>query len=283
MVDVLIIISIILMFLFSIIGAWVARMFNPGTYLIYAQTFASGAFLGIAILHFIPEAVKDFYEYDPNIKYPYYSAIILIIFCIFCILEMKAISQVEQAQPDFRDISDDSVKDFSVFLMHRFTAIPSTWMRITVYLCLSLHSVIIAFAIASDTSTQIHVSLLLATVVEKFVESFTISIIARKGSSSLIRFWILIILYSLITPAFISLFYFLHIRNNVLFSAIAASLSSGLFLFLGVLLWRKTFLTPFDWQKTELIIVSTVFIASIAIQAVTCIDFNINSSKNTEL
>ena len=278
-----IIISIVLMFVFSLFGAWTARMFNPGTYLIYAQTFASGAFLGISILHFIPETVKDFYEYDPDIKYPYYSAIILIVFCIFCILEMRAISQIEHAQPDFRDISDDSVKDFSVFLMHRFTAIPSSWMRITVYVCLCLHSIIIAFAIACDTATQIHISLLLATIVEKFVESFTISIIARKGTFSLSTFWILIVLYSLITPAFIALFYFLHIHNNILISAIASALSSGLFLFIGILLWRKTFLTPFDWQRTELIIVSTVFIVSIAIQAVTCIDFSINTNKITDL
>lgn len=267
------IVAITLMFIFSIAGAWCSRMFNPGTYLIYAQTFASGAFIGISLLHFIPETINDFYMYKDDLSYPYYSLIILFVFAIFCILEIKASTQLENPRSNFHDVSDDSVKDFSVFLMHRFTAIPSMWMRIIVYTFLSFHAVVIGFAIVTTDTTKIYFTLILATVVEKFVESFTISLIARKGQSSLIIFWICIVLYSLITPASIIVFYISKIHNNPILNAISSSLSAGLFLFIGILLWRKTFLTPFDWQKRELAIVSVVFVCSLGIQSFTSIDF----------
>ena len=73
--------------------------------------------------------------------------------------------------------------------------------------------------------------------------------------------------------ASIIVFYFSKIHSNPILNAVASSLSAGLFLFIGILLWRKTFLTPFDWQKKELVIVSIVFICSLAVQSLTGINF----------
>jgi len=261
------------MFLFSIVGTWISKIVKPGIYLIYGQTFASGSFLSLALLHFLPDTISDFLEYKKNDTFPYYSIIIVFIFVVFCIAEIRAVLHVESNQTDFYEVSDDSSKDFSVFLMHRFTAIPSGWLRIFVFIVMVVHSVILGYVITSYLSEK-YFSILIATITEKVIESFTISIISRKDKSRPFVFWTLMIGYALVTPLAIILFSYINIDSNPLAGAIFSSISTGLFFFIGILLWRKTFLTPFDWQKMELFIVSVVFVGSIALQALTSIDFD---------
>jgi high-affinity Fe2+/Pb2+ permease len=54
-----------------------------------------------------------------------------------------------------------------------------------------------------------------------------------------------------------------------LLTGIFLSISAGVFVFIGLLLWRKTFLTPFDWTKKELVIVCVIFFLGSGIQALT--------------
>ncbi|OHS98252.1 ZIP Zinc transporter family protein [Tritrichomonas foetus] len=269
-------ISAILLFCIALIGVFVARFFHPGTYLIYAQTFASGAFLGIASLHFIPEA-----SLCSDDGHPYYTFIIVGVFAFFSLAEMKALAQFEYSQNEVREISHESVKDFSVFLMHHFTALPSVWLQVTVFIFLILHSIVIGFAISIQTNTSIgaFISLVFATTIEKLVEAFTMTILIRKDRIKPFTFWTLAVIYSLATPATIIGLSFSSIHANNKIIGILISISSGVFLFIGLLLWRKTFLTPFDWQKSEIVVVSLTFFFSVVIQALTCIKHSTECAK----
>jgi uncharacterized membrane protein len=75
-------------FVMSLADPMIAKLFNPGIYLVYAQIFASGSFIGIAILHFIPQAVTSLGKRYGD-GYPMYSLILVIVFCLFALAELN--------------------------------------------------------------------------------------------------------------------------------------------------------------------------------------------------
>jgi hypothetical protein len=50
---------------------------------------------------------------------------------------------------------------------------------------------------------------------------------------------------------------------------VCLSISAGVFLFVGSLLWRRSFLTPFDWKRKEIAVFSGLFVLGILIAACT--------------
>jgi zinc transporter ZupT len=263
--DAILIASIVSMLVTSIVGVIISRLFKPGIYLIYAQTFASGAFIGIAILHFIPEAV-DYLDFD----YPYYSLIILIVFSIFSIGEFSAMRQPSSAADSPGSSMRELAMDYSVFLMHHFTTIPSFWLQLIIYLCFLAHSVVLglAFAFQSAEHAAVTISLLLFLLIEKFLEAFTVTLMLGRIERRLF-FWALIVLYSIVTPLTIIVTSLTKLKERSVTSGICLSISAGVFIFIGLVLWRKTFLTPFDWKRRELALVCVFYIAGVTIPAVT--------------
>jgi hypothetical protein len=82
-------------------------------------------------------------------------------------------------------------------------------------------------------------------------------------------FWLLIALYSLATPITIFIADVKDISGDLLLTGIFMAISAGVFIFIGVLLWRRTFRTPYDWRKGELVIVCLALVAGAGIQALT--------------
>jgi len=81
-----------------------------------------------------------------------------------------------------------------------------------------------------------------------------------------------VIFYSLLTPITILVLgvgFDINSDDNKELSYVSQSISVGAFFFIGYILWRKTFLTPFDWKRNEVLIISSLFIISILIQALT--------------
>lgn len=262
------IVTIVLMFAAVCIGTVIARLFNPGIYLIYAQTFASGAFIGISLLHFLPIAVKNF---DPFKNWSMYSIVMAMVFIIFSLLEVRTGESASEQTSAGQEVSDDDKNQYSMFLMHHFAVIPSFSMQVAVFFFLAIHSVIIGFVMSFDHDSDTHISILIATIIEKMIESFTVTIMVRKDLTRVSWFWVSILVYSAITPLTIIIITLAGFHKSSLFVGICMSISAGVFLFIGLLLWKRTFMTPFDWKKKEIVIVCLIFIMSIAIEALTCI------------
>ena len=262
------IVAAVLMFIVPFIGVFIAKLVKPGTYLIYAQTFASAAFMAISLFHFLPEAILLM---NPFRGWPMYSVIMTIVLLFFSLAEMKTIEHFERRQ-QLHEVSDEIGKDFSIFLMHRFTIIPSFCLQMLVFFFLIVHAIIIGFAISFRRDKAVYASILVATLVEKMIESFTITLVVRKDLMKGFVFWILLVIYACATPASIIAVAVSNLDDNPTVTGSFISISAGVFLFIGLMLWRKTFLTPFDWKKREIAIVCVVFIVSIVIQALTTIN-----------
>jgi hypothetical protein len=110
-------------FVTSLAGPLITKLFNPGIYLIYAQIFASGSFIGISILHFIPQAVVSLGRKSGS-GYPMYSLILVIVFCLYALAELNGMRHAA-AGTSPAAIGGETGKDYTIFLMHHFTAVPS--------------------------------------------------------------------------------------------------------------------------------------------------------------
>lgn len=261
------IISIILIFFCSILSGWASKKFTPGTNIMYGQAFASGSFLSLSLLQFSAKAAKSYGEWA---NYPWYSLIILMIFIFFSVSELKALNDMEnQKQKTYYD--DDHSHSYGIYLAHRFDVVPSVWLQIIVYIFVIFHSIIIGFNFSGveTCSTKYMIGLAISCIIEKIIESFTLSLLMTREEMQPLLFWALLILYSITTPMTMLI---LILNSSFTFTQqekwVFSSISCGLFLYIGLFFWRKTFMTPFEWKKNEIIISISVFIAGIIIIAV---------------
>jgi zinc transporter ZupT len=268
--DTMLIIAAVLLFVVTFLAAFLAKSFKPSTYLIYAQAFASGAFIGVAILHFIPRAVACFRQTTlPISNYSPYSLIIVFVFLLFILSELVGSSPGQTQHPE----DEFSATDLSTLVMHNLTSIPSRFLLFCVLAFLLAHSIIVGLAIyfQHPQHSAIVISLLVNASVEKFVEAFAVTLLLRRHQIFPWVFWSFIVVYASTTSVTILLLGTANWHDNVLLAGIFISISAGVFLFIGTLLWRRTFMTPFDWRKSELVVISLVFVGSVALQALTCI------------
>lgn len=263
------IITTISVFIPSYIGTILALYIQPGIFLIYIQTFASGSFLGLSILHFFPDAVKCFSSESD--KFPIYSCVMVGTFALFSLIELVVLPKYENDQNDaIKRISDDSGKDYSIFLLHRFSAIPSLKLLFIIYVIFLAHSCVIGISIPFLIKEHDNTYLIavFSIFIEKIIEMYELTIMTKPNKIPTYIIWILTIIYSIPTPL---IYHFVNLQKQKLLS-IFLSISTGVFLFIGLLFWRKTFLTPFEWKKKELFLVSLWFFIGILIQALTHIN-----------
>jgi hypothetical protein len=262
--DTLAIVAALTLFAVTVAGAVISKLFNPGILLIFAQAFVSSAFISVAILHLIPYAVALL----PG-AYPLYSPVILLVFSLFSVGEFSTI-RVRRDPPQPGGPVQEVAFDYSIFLMHHFASLPSIWLRAVTFVCFLGHSVVLAFAFSfyHKEHPAVSVSLVLFLALEKFLESFTITLMYRAIEAQLL-FWSLIGIYSIVTPVTIFAIHSTDLRDNTTWSGVCLSISAGVFIFIGLLLWRKTFLTPFDWKKSELVLMCALFVLGAAVPALT--------------
>jgi hypothetical protein len=263
--DAFLIIAAVVVFVVTFIGAILARFFNIGTVLMFGQTFASGAFIGVSILHFIPQAASWLRG-----EYPLYSAIILIVFSIFSMGEIAAFRRSEPVHTLDRSISQDLTGSYTDFMTHQFTTLPSLWLEIVAYFGFLGHPVLLAFPFVFESVTNhiTSVMLLVFVAVERLIESFTTALVFRRIAQS--RFALIaLILYAAATPAAILTITAVKLNEDNRWCGVCMSISAGAFLFIGSLLWRRVFLTPFDWKRTEVALCASLFVLGIGIAACT--------------
>lgn len=253
-----------LLIIISYLGVMAGLYKTPGTFLVYAQSFASGSFLGLSILHFFPDAANCFQH-----QFPLYACVMIGVFALFSLFELIVLSKYENKRNNMiPEISDDSGKDYSIFLMHRFSAVPSPKILLIIFLFFLAHSIVIGFGIPlhKNSPDESYYFMVFSIMVEKFIETFSLTIMSLPNKISKLVIWIFATIYSVATPIMIIINFSSKSLDLI---AIMFSISAGVFLFIGLLLWRKTFLTPFEWKKKELFWVSLWFFVGLLVQALT--------------
>lgn len=252
------IIYAILLLAISVLGSFIAKFFKPGPFLISAQSFASGSFISLALLHFVPDSFIKLGPDHQNI----FIGIAAATYALFTLLEHIPVKNSHNSYNDSINGSEASTRDFSQFLVHHFSTIPTISMMVIVYIFLAINSLFLGITLSISYNK---VTFIIAALVAKLVEAFTLGLLLQSAQAKPIWFWVAIIIYSLITPL---TGMFVPDFGPVVSGGFAAG-SFGFFLYIGMLLWRATFLLPFDWKRSELVVVCSSFVVAVLIEAIT--------------
>ncbi len=175
------------------------------------ETLATGVFLGVALLHMLPDANTLFLEM--GYQYPLAYIITGAVFLFFLWFEHLG----------------------KELYHHKNAAHPS--FAILAWSMLSIHSLMLGTALGLNQSNSLVIMLFLAIITHKWAESFAIAVQLNKSSLTTTQSLLFFFSFSLMTPLGILFgWYFGHgVETNSLFVPILIAASAGTFLYLGTL------------------------------------------------
>lgn len=187
-----------------------------GWILPYGEFFARGIFLGVALLHLLPEAMEHFSFAHPAIEYPVILAI--------CAVSIFMIQFIEQG---------------AAKLLQQLNIHPQNLIAYWLLLLLSIHSFIEGLAVGiSETLTSMFI-ITMAIVVHKSSEAFALAIKLRACLMSRLSMLVMITLLALMTPIGILfgslLLNSLEGTTGITIEAIFSAIAAGTFIYIGMM------------------------------------------------
>ncbi len=179
-----------------------------------ADAFASGIFLGAALFHMLPDAIRDFSAILPSHTYP-----IAELFCAGGFLILLFLERLSNY--------------FAATQNH------ASLLSYMLALILIIHALIEGAVLGIYTTLATASVIFLAIIAHKSSESFALAVILNRSNMSLKRIVLLIILFSLMTPLGIafgaSLTNVLHSTSSQVFTACFNAFAAGTFLYMSTL------------------------------------------------
>ena len=179
-----------------------------------ADAFASGIFLGTALFHMLPSAVKDFSTLPNMGNYP-----IAELFCatgFLILLFMERLSHYFAAAKNHANV-----------------------LSYTLAIILIIHSLIEGTVLGVNPTFATASVIFIAIIAHKGSESFALAVVLNRSNLSLTKIISLIILFSLMTPLGIvlgaGLTSLLKLDNSELFTASFNAFAAGTFLYMSTL------------------------------------------------
>ena len=179
-----------------------------------ADAFASGIFLGTALFHMLPDAIKDFTAALGNNDRP-----IAELFCasgFLVLLFMERLSHFLASAKNHTNV-----------------------LSYTLAIILIVHSLIEGTVLGVNTAFAATSVIFIAIIAHKGSESFALAVILNRSLLTLKRIISLIIIFSLMTPLGIAfgvmLTESLKTANGVLFTASFNAFAAGTFLYMSTL------------------------------------------------
>lgn len=207
----------LLIFIAGLTGGWLSLYASRKTrywqrLLFFGEYVARGIFLGIALLHMLPEAQYIWQQQFAGNSYP-------VIFLI-ATLTLFAVQLIDQT---------------SICLAARHVA-ARHWLPYLLLILLSIHSIIAGVALGSGASASHVIILLAAIIAHKSAAAFALGINMHKHELQRSRIQWLTVLFSLMTPLGILASASIHLATTAeaVFSAIAA----GTFLYIAILQYK---------------------------------------------
>ncbi len=179
-----------------------------------ADAFASGIFLGAALFHMLPDAVKNFSVIYPDNNYP-----IAELFCAGGFLILLFLERLSNY--------------FAVTQHHEHA------LSYMLTLILIIHALIEGAVLGVNTTLATASVIFLAIIAHKSSESFALAVILNRGNLTLRRIITIIFIFSLMTPLGIgigtSVTTTLQSKGSQLFTAAFNAFAAGTFLYMSTL------------------------------------------------
>ena len=236
------------------------------------ESLAGGVFLGAGLAHLLADSFEEIGELS---KYPTAPAVALGTFVILTCVELFSYGEHDEefqatthhhhhGNPEYDSIPDkaslqslttDTPHEGSGKIVELFgndtcsLTVPTT----SLYVIMDIHSFIEGLALGIMTSWGPVIAVFCAIVGHKPVEAFALSLIILKDKPTKILFWILVVLYTIMSP--IGLITGIYIADkyseNHWVLGIIAAFSAGTFLFVGCHEWSEMFEHKSEWSCGE--------------------------------
>ena len=200
----------ILIFVISLTAGVLTTKINRVTWRFhFAETLASGVFLGAAVFHMLPDAEQGFRMNQSLSNYPWAN-----LTCAFSLLMLLGIEPL--------------------LSKNRHNNVPAPYMPITV---LSLHSLLEGAALGINLNTGETLMIFIAIIAHKALDSFALCTGMHGSTLTKRHRKTILLIFSLMTPLGIliasSVTLLLHSYTEPLFQATFNALGAGAFLYLA--------------------------------------------------
>jgi len=175
------VVSILIILLISLLAGLLPIMVKINErnklFFAYGESFASGVFLGAALLHMLPDAEHRLHNILGPTHYPYTTLLCAVAFILLLFVERVAI-----------------------FMANKNTFESKRLIAYILVLVLSLHSVIAGAALGINTTISGTFIIFFAIIAHKGSEAFALAMQLKRGELVLQRMKNLVIVFSLMTP-----------------------------------------------------------------------------------
>lgn len=261
----------------TFIGTLLPLCIKTETWTSRFESLAGGVFLGAGFAHLFEDSTNEIAQYG-KISYPISGAIAVSTFVILTAIEILSYSErdmkdhkhlysdhsdhpdTDQIHHDLNDIESDQqsntigkqVKEKNKshgFFRSKFKllSIPAT----SIYIIMLVHSIIEGLALGIMNSTSGVIALTCAVGGHKPVEGFALGLFILKSGPTKWLFWIMMIVYVLMSPGGIIVAIFLSKGGNLLTLGILSAISTGTFTFVGMDEWSDIFFHKSTWSLRE--------------------------------
>lgn len=181
--------------------------------LAYGGAFAGGVFLGVGLIHLLPDAENTFRSIYPN-HYPF-----MFLLCALTILFLRLL------------------EDGSLKLFQRYHNAKETLITFLLTILLSVHSLIEGAALGIESTLAGLLIIFIAIFAHKSAESFSLGISMRQSALSVRTMKKLLLLFSFMTPVGITfgsiLSHAMAGRSGLLTEAIFNAVAAGTFIYIA--------------------------------------------------
>lgn len=254
---------------------WTARL----------ETMAGGIFLGAGLAHLLADSFEEFEDVD-GLEYPLGPAVALAMFVLLTLVELFSYSEhdahvFENADDHNHHGHDHAINDMNqtMLLNSNNEKVPNsttdsnyvsidqpdvtrddlfgnsiknlTVATISLYIIMDVHSLIEGLALGILDSWSNTIAIFCAIIGHKPVEAFALSVILFKDKPLKALFWLLIVIYVIMSPIGIVAGIYLNKIGSHLVLGIIAAFSAGTFLFVGCHEWAEMFEHKHSWPVKE--------------------------------
>ncbi|KAH0787603.1 ZIP Zinc transporter family protein [Histomonas meleagridis] len=255
-------------FLLTIIGNIGPLFITAPQWTSRLEAMAGGVFLGAGLAHLLCDANEHLHQ-AKDIHYPVAPAVAVGTFVLLTLVELFSYSEhdakekLEQGNDQNTDvslISQVSLMDDTEIpigerrdrkITHFGTSLRNiTGATISLYVIMDIHSAIegLTLGILDKKSS---IAIFIAIACHKSVEAFALSLILLNDKPTKVLFWILVIIYCLMSPVAIIVGHSLQRISGQLALGIIASFSAGTFMFVGCHEWSEMFEHKQEWGVCE--------------------------------
>lgn len=265
------ILSAIIVWATTITGSILSMFITAVKWTSRLESLAGGVFLGAGLAHLLADSFDFISESDIHTSYPIGAAVCLFTFVLFTAVEIFSYGEHDT---EFQTHQDDhhehththeyhTVPNYSVSQMlntqdevKKPSVFGNTNSNLTIavvslYIIMDIHSSIEGLALGILKNWSGLIAILCAVIGHKPVEAFALAFIILQRKPTKCFFWILILLYTLCSPAAIIIGLYLDKLSGNFVLGLITAFSSGTFMFVGCHEWAEMIEHKTMWDMCE--------------------------------